>query len=110
LHDTLLQSFHGLMLRFQAVQNMLAEQPGKARDSLEKAITRAAEANAKGRDAVQELRGSKVSNNDLVESLTSLGQELRANHGNAEDRALPTFGVVVEGTPRPMHPILRDDI
>ena len=31
LHDTLLQSFHGLMLRFQAVQNMLPEEPVNAR-------------------------------------------------------------------------------
>ena len=57
LHDTLLQSFHGLMLRFQAVQNMLPEEPVKARQSLQTAIDRAAQAITEGRDAVQELRG-----------------------------------------------------
>ena len=49
LHDTLLQSFHGLMLRFQAVQNMLPEQPVEARHSLQIAMDRAAEAITEGR-------------------------------------------------------------
>jgi len=31
LHDTLLQSFHGLLLRFQAATNLLPERPAEAR-------------------------------------------------------------------------------
>src|SRR5271157_1709789 len=31
LHDTLLQSFHGLLLRFQAVDNVLPERPAEAK-------------------------------------------------------------------------------
>src|SRR6202030_2782675 len=30
LHDTLLQSFHGLMFRFQAVDNLLPSRPSEA--------------------------------------------------------------------------------
>jgi signal transduction histidine kinase len=47
LHDTLLQSFHGLMLRFQAVQNMLPARPLEAKQSLQIAIDRAEEASPK---------------------------------------------------------------
>ena len=35
LHDTLLQSFHGLMLRFQAAYNQMAARPEEARETLE---------------------------------------------------------------------------
>src|SRR5271165_445235 len=38
LHDTLLQSFHGLLLRFQAVDNVLPERPAEAKQRLESAI------------------------------------------------------------------------
>jgi signal transduction histidine kinase len=110
LHDTLLQSFHGLILRFQAVHNMLPDQPIQAKDCLGIAIDRAAEAITEGRDAVQELRGSGISGSNLVQALTSLGRELGAN-GNADaSKASTTFGVLVEGTPRRVHPLLQDDL
>jgi signal transduction histidine kinase len=56
LHDTLLQSFHGLMLRFQVVSKLLPE--GKAKEQLEKTLERADQAIAEGRSAVYELRSS----------------------------------------------------
>jgi signal transduction histidine kinase/ligand-binding sensor domain-containing protein len=111
LHDTLLQSFHGLMLRFQAVQNMLPEQPVQAKESLQIAIDRAAEAITEGRDAVQELRSSRISSNALVQTLTSLGQELGTDQANSEGNKAPAkFRVLVEGTPRHVHPTLHDDL
>jgi ligand-binding sensor domain-containing protein/signal transduction histidine kinase len=111
LHDTLLQSFHGLMLRFQAVQNMLPEQPIRAKESLQIAMDDAAKAIAEGRDAVQELRSSQMSSNDLVQSLTLLGQEFRAEDADARVGGVPAkFRVLVEGTPRKVHPTLSDDI
>ena len=36
LHDTLLQSFHGLLLRFQTVSYLLPERPGEAKEKLER--------------------------------------------------------------------------
>jgi hypothetical protein len=44
---------------------------GRAKGSLEIAIDRAAEAITEGRDAVQALRHSKGSSDDLVQTLTS---------------------------------------
>ena len=60
LHDTLLQSFHGLLLRFQTVLYLLPERPADAKDTLEGAIAQAARAITEGRDAVQGLRPSDV--------------------------------------------------
>ncbi len=111
LHDTLLQSFHGLMLRFQAVQNMLPEEPIKARQSLQTAIDRAAQAITEGRDAVQKLRGAGVEGNDVVKSLTSDGRELALEQAMAEDGRTPTgFRVLVEGEPRPLQISIRADL
>jgi signal transduction histidine kinase len=111
LHDTLLQSFHGLMLRFQAVQNMLPEEPVKARESLQTAIDRAAQAITEGRDAVQELRGAGLYGDDVVESLTSEGQELALEQAAAKDGRPPVaFRVLVEGEPRALQMALRADL
>ena len=66
LHDTLLQSFQGLLLRFQSVLKILPERPLEARQRLESALDQAAAAIAEGRDAVQGLRSSAFETNDLA--------------------------------------------
>ena len=58
LHDTLLQSFHGLLLRFQTAFNLLPDRPAESKQVLASAIDQAAEAITEGRDAVQGLRAS----------------------------------------------------
>jgi len=106
LHDTLLQSFQGLMLHFQTVNDLLP--PGKAKEALEKALDRADQAIVEGRDAIQNLRSSTTVTNDLAQAMTALGEELAsARHG---ERSSATFRVSIEGEPRDVHPILRDDI
>lgn len=58
LHDTLLQGFQGLMLRFQAVaQRFPASQP--ARRLLDEALDRAETVLVEGRDRVHDLRRSE---------------------------------------------------
>ena len=106
LHDTLLQSFHGLLLRFQAATNLLPERPAEARKTLESAIDQAAQAITEGRDAVQELRSSAVVTSDLAEAIGALGEELAAQ--KAQDA--PAFGLHVEGTPRRLDRMLRDEV
>jgi signal transduction histidine kinase len=105
LHDTLLQSFHGLLLRFQAATNQLPEGPVKQR--FEGAIDQGAQAIAEGREAVQGLRSSALDTNDLAAAVNALGQAL-ATEDVAEQRA--ALQVAVEGTPRNLHPILRDEV
>ena len=107
LHDTLLQSFHGLLLRFQIVSELLPERPVEAKEQLDRSIERAAKAITEGRDAVQGLRASTVETNDLARAVNSLGEELATDPAN---HAAPAFRVTVEGEPRDLHPILRDEI
>jgi signal transduction histidine kinase len=107
LHDTLLQSFHGLLLRFQAATNLLPERPEEARKTLESAIDQAAQAITEGRDAVQGLRSSTVVTNDLALAIGALSEELGCGETNPNCAEL---GVEVEGTPRNLHPILRDEV
>jgi signal transduction histidine kinase/ligand-binding sensor domain-containing protein len=107
LHDTLLQSFHGLMLRFQIVSELLPDRPEEAKEQLDRTMDRAAKAIAEGRDAVQGLRASAVQTNDLAQALNALGEELATDPAN---QGTPAFRVTVEGEARDLHPILRDEI
>jgi signal transduction histidine kinase len=106
LHDTLLQSFQGLMLHFQTVNDLLPA--GKAKEALEKALDRADQAIVEGRDAIQNLRSSTTATNDLAQAMTTLGEEFAGARGGGRGSA--KFYVSIEGTPRDLHPILRDDI
>jgi ligand-binding sensor domain-containing protein/signal transduction histidine kinase len=103
LHDTLLQSFQGLLMRFQAVSNELAE--GELKQELDEAIDRATGAITEGRDAVQGLRSSVVERNDLAAALGTLGKELAAPASQP-----PEFTMQVEGAAHDLHPILRDEV
>jgi signal transduction histidine kinase len=106
LHDSLLQSFHGLLLRFQTVFQLLPERPMEAKEKLGSAIEQTADAITEGRDAVQGLRDSTVQGNDLAQAVSTLGEDLAADSTNHR----PAFRVAVEGEARNLHPILRDEI
>ncbi|MET0166219.1 MAG: two-component regulator propeller domain-containing protein, partial [Vicinamibacterales bacterium] len=107
LHDTLLQSFHGLLLRFQTASYLLPEHPAEAKEKLDRAIEHAAQAVTEGRDAVQGLRASTVERNDLAMAIRTLGDDLATD---ASAHPAPTLSVAVEGLARDLHPILRDEI
>jgi signal transduction histidine kinase len=101
LHDTLLQSFQGLMLRLQVVNKLLPE--GKAKEQLEKTLERGDQAIAEGRSAVLDLRSCAFTVNNLSEAVNAAGNEL-----SGENRA--AFDLVVEGPPRDLQPIIRDEL
>lgn len=107
LHDTLLQSFHGLLLRFQTASELFPTRPAEAKQSLDSAIEQAAQAITEGRDAVQGLRSSTVVTTDLALAINTLGEELAGGETNPN---AAEFHVGVEGTPRDLHPILRDEV
>jgi signal transduction histidine kinase/ligand-binding sensor domain-containing protein len=107
LHDTLLQSFQALLLRFQTASNLLPARPQEAKEKLDSSIDLAAQAIAEGRDAVQGLRLSAVESNDLATALIALGKELAAEKTGPSSCI---FNVEVEGVPRDLHPILRDEV
>jgi signal transduction histidine kinase/streptogramin lyase len=107
LHDTLLQSFQGLMLHFQKARNLLPLHPAQAVQTLDLALDRADQAITEGRDAIQNIRSAGVTGTDLAETITALGEELGAAEGAKTPAA---FRVAVEGTPKALRPILRDEI
>jgi signal transduction histidine kinase len=107
LHDTLLQSFHGVLLRFQGAYNLFPTRPDEAQKTLASAIDEAAQAITEGRYAIQGLRSSTVVTNDLARAISTLGEVLRTSE-TSQDSAV--FHVEVEGTPRELHPILRDEV
>jgi len=108
LHDTLLQSFHGLLFRFQAARNMLPNRPEEATQALDTALIRAEQALDEGRHSIQGLRPSLSSENDLDQMLIITGQEL-ASSNHAEDGS-PRFEVIVEGERRGLPPVIKDEI
>jgi signal transduction histidine kinase/ligand-binding sensor domain-containing protein len=101
LHDTLLQSFQGLMLRLQAVNDLLPD--GKAKERLEQSLERADEAVAEGRRAVYDLRSSTTTISDLADALRSAADEM-AGEGS------PVFSLLVGGYTRDLNPIVRDEV
>jgi signal transduction histidine kinase/ligand-binding sensor domain-containing protein len=107
LHDTLLQSFNGLLLRFQAVSNLLPGRPGEAKLRVDSAIEQASAAITEGRDAVHELRTGGSMSMDLGQAMTNLGKELLS--GSASEDT-PELDVQVEGAQRALNPIVRDEV
>jgi len=101
LHDTLLQGFQGLMLKFQAVMKVLPpEEP--ARQMMEKVMDRADEVLVEGRQRVQGLRGRAISNGDLEEALRRCGEEL-------SESSQAKFSITVLGERIPLEPVVFEE-
>jgi signal transduction histidine kinase/ligand-binding sensor domain-containing protein len=100
LHDTFLQSVHGLILKFQAVMTRIPESE-PSRSMLEQALERADQVLAEGRDRVYELRG-EADAPELPQALAAVGADLTP--------IVPTeFRVTVEGDPQALHPVVREE-
>ncbi len=101
LHDTLLQGFNGLVLRFEAVMKKMApEDP--AREMMGKALERADEVLLEGRLRVRDLRSEFPSQGDLAQSLAECGDEL-ARHSTI------SFSFTIQGSPRALNANVLDE-
>jgi signal transduction histidine kinase len=103
IHDTLLQSFQGSMYLIHAAHDMVPARPAEAVRVLERVLQQVHLAIAEGRNSIRDIRSSTEVTNDLARAVTVLGAELAS-----EDSA--KFLVVVHGSPRDLHPIIRDEI
>ncbi|MDP5277469.1 triple tyrosine motif-containing protein [Sphingomonas sp. DG1-23] len=101
LHDTLLQSVQGLVLRFQSVANKMPPE-GASRTQLEAALQRADEVLAEGRDRVQDLRASSGSG-DLAELIKDRAIDA------GFDPQIP-IRIIVEGRQRTVHPLVAAEL
>jgi ligand-binding sensor domain-containing protein/signal transduction histidine kinase len=105
-HDTLLQSFQGVLLNVHAVTYKLSDRP-EVKQAIENVIEQARHAITEGRNAIERLRSSKHEGSELETAISRFGQELAANQSES---AVPEFYVNVVGATRPLAPILADEI
>jgi signal transduction histidine kinase/ligand-binding sensor domain-containing protein len=102
LHDTLLQGFQGLMMRFHlATQSIPETEP--ARSEMEEALDAADLLLIESRDRIRDLRYETIEPASLVDALTALG----------EDFAMPhtwTLEVLTRGVSVEINPITYQDI
>lgn len=80
LHDTLLQSMQGLILRFQGVSHRLAADSTE-RTTIEHILDQADEVLAEGRHQILALRMPVVYGDNLSQALAAIGQSLQDNFG-----------------------------
>ncbi len=101
LHDTLLQGFSGLVLRFQAVMRHLPTE-GPSREMMEKSLERADQILLEGRLRVRDLRSETTTPSSLAESLAICGEEL------SKDTPI-SFSLAVAGTPRSLATVALEE-
>ncbi|ANH69180.1 hypothetical protein ABE85_19315 [Mitsuaria sp. 7] len=92
LHDTLLQGFQGLLLRFQRVAWGIPDE-SPARAEMERALDQADAVVIEGRNRVTDLRLPPPDVGTLEQTLEALGKDLSGFHDAA-------FRFSVDGTPR----------
>jgi signal transduction histidine kinase len=101
LHDTLLQGFVGATMQLHvAVDTLPRDAPARA--SLGRVLELMRRVIDEGRHAVRGLRSSSTARHDLEQAFAGVQQEV-GNSGAA-------YRVIVEGRPRPLKPIVRDEV
>jgi ligand-binding sensor domain-containing protein/signal transduction histidine kinase len=108
LHDTLLQSLHGLLLQFQAARNMMPRRPEEAVQAMDGALDATEQAIAESRNAIQDIRAEPGCQGDLAELLKAAGQEL-ASSQDANHRP-PVFRLIVEGERQALPAVLQGEV
>jgi signal transduction histidine kinase/ligand-binding sensor domain-containing protein len=101
LHDTLIQSVQGLILKFHAVSKQLPQEE-VAHGALEQVLDRADEVLAEARDRVRNLRSATEIPRDLPSALKLVAEEQPEGGG-------AIFKTVVEGKVRPLHPLVFEE-
>jgi two-component sensor histidine kinase len=109
LHDTLLQSFQGLMLRFQIATETVISDPLEAKEMLEQALNRADQALAESRKAIQGIRSVASAGRDLADSLNAMMNGLVEEFCYCETQRL-IASVVTEGQPRTVNSWVAEEV
>jgi signal transduction histidine kinase/ligand-binding sensor domain-containing protein len=99
LHDTLLQGFQGIVLRFQAILNRIPE-GDPLRASVGNALLRADEVLIEGRDRVREIRSEP--SRDL--------HMLLGSFGDSQASESTSFQLFLVGTVVALRPLICDDV
>jgi signal transduction histidine kinase/ligand-binding sensor domain-containing protein len=102
LHDTLLQGFLSASMQLHVAAETLPED-SPARPGLTRVGALMRQVIDEGRNAVRGLRSTSPGPYDLGQALSNVQQELGLG-------ASTGFRVIVEGQPRPLNPLVRDEI
>lgn len=102
LHDTMLQGVLSASMQLHvALENLPDDSPARAPlGHIQGLLGQVIE---EGRNVVRGLRSDGSQSSDLEQAFSRVRQELSAGERSA-------FRVVVEGRPRPMHPLIRDEV
>jgi signal transduction histidine kinase len=101
LHDTVLQSVQGLILKVDAgVRQIAREDP--ARQNLELALDYADQVLSEGRDRVRSLRSAAGQVSDLSSALQRVTDQMRRDSS-------VSIKTVVEGSERELHPVVLEE-
>jgi signal transduction histidine kinase/ligand-binding sensor domain-containing protein len=102
LHDTLLQGFLSASMQLHVAADAVpADSPAKGLlRHVQQLMTRVID---EGRNAVRGLRAAPDAGDDLEQAFARIPAEIAASDEIA-------FKVFVEGQPRPLHPIIRDEM
>jgi signal transduction histidine kinase len=101
LHDTLLQSLFSISMQLHVAMDQLPDD-SPARKTLNRAMQLMGPVIEDGRNTIRGLRSSIQNPDDLMSSFAQIPRELNAKGAN--------FHAVVEGTPVPLRPTIRDEV
>lgn len=107
LHDTLLQSFQGLIYRLEAVRSLLPGEPVKASEMLNVILLKSDDAIVEGRDTIQSLRDPTKASADLLKLVEEDSVELASIQ---PDEGHASFSLEVEGTQARLPIEVRDEL
>jgi signal transduction histidine kinase len=106
LHDTLLQGFLSASMQLQvAMDGLPADSP--VNTTFTRALHLMTQVIDEGRNAVRGLRSSNTSSLDLEHAFLGIQREVVPDGQLIEQIG---FRVIVDGQPRPLHPLLRDEV
>ena len=102
LHDTLLQGFLSASMQLHVAEDQLpADSPAKP--LMNRVLTLMGRVIDEGRNAVRGLRSGHDDSDDLSQAFSHVAQELVIQQD-------VDFRVVMEGMPRALHPVIRDEV
>lgn len=100
LHDTLLQGLVSASMQLHVANDHLAED-SPAKPMIGRVMQLMGQVIEEGRDAVRGLRATSGNTDDLEAAFSQMGQEF--------GKEVKDYRIIVEGTPRDMHPLIRDE-
>lgn len=102
LHDTLLQGLLSASMQLHVADELL-DSASPAKPLVGRVLQMMGQVVEEGRNAVQGLRSTSSDTHDLERALLQVRQECIGENE-------PEFKVVVEGTLRSLHPLIRDEV